>query len=1564
MNRRSNALACCSTLLLLISCSGRIEGPSPALLSEEEGESLATTIVCRDQLSTEVVVSGDGFSPIPVNIPNGPKVALPSITLSRTSELNGDPVDTPVDVLFSGTPDDRTNIKWLTWQSQKQMTFTVNQSLSVDGDSSVLPEGIHDILVRNPDDEKTQQTGVLAVVSKPVLEAPSPSITCLAQGARELTLNGATFLDIDGDLVGFEVAGEATPFVPSALRNCTKIARTGLNARTCESATVTLGKDSVATGYHRVNVHNPETAACRSEEEILLRVVPPPSISRVVPPLACVAESERMFTIEGKDYLEIDGALPSLTVGGTAFDVLTASGCKTLPTMGHSVRRCTELSFTVPQDGLPVGQPEVVVTNPDPAGCEASNAVALTIVPPPSIEEVVPDAICLDESMRSVEVNGEGFLEVDGVVPAVLVADVELLASAVSVSGCETIPVDGMKVRRCDTLRLSIPKNALDPTVADIWVTNPQPAGCSDLAPDALAILGAPEVLSAAPPLICTDDVERQLVLSGVDFVRVGDTFPTVTIDGRDVNVDAADGCRDVPVAGGGLQSCDTLTVTVPKGALSAGQNDVRVSNPEPVGCSGDAAVLTTPPTVTLTSAEPGNVCTTSGALSVSFTGTGFLRVDGNDFSVFVEGTEVVPTAITGCNSLEVAGMDVKSCTGFQIPFEPSGMSVGDVEVVVSNPAPSSCEVSASNVFRLVGPPTIAAVVPSNVCSDVSTTLALTGTGFVPGAMVLAGGVAADAVVVTSATSLEATWDSGLAAGTHDVTVNNDAGGTCATTVSRALVVDPTPLVFFVDPPVLYNGIQVGATIFTSGLSALAQSVDLVDSTGNSTPVVSFDSPDRPNRIQAEIPAGLVAGDYEVRVTSQLGCVGGLPGAVTVTDALTLDLSSIDPSYVSSTKDTAVTLAATSPPAADKVGFASTPRIYLDPTGSNTLATAMRAVVYQSGEQLSAVVPSGLAAGSYNVIVVNPNGEVGVLADGLTITATEPPLITAVVPSSLDNNADQPARIIGQNFDTVGVAVQLECRAPGQNTIATLAATVTSATATEVQATLPSSGLTADTVCIVRATNGDGAFFRYSAISAKSPAQNLGAWSGGASLTAGRRALSAVAARPTETSRFVYAIGGDDGTSASARSDVEAVSVDVFGDMGSFALQRSQLPAPRTLASAVTVGRFVYLTGGHDGTSATDTVLRAQVLDPLAGPEIVDLDAQLVDSEALPAGLWFYRVSATFPSADADNPGGESLPGEVFTVQLPDTGGGIELTLKWAQVTGASGYRVFRTAAPDGNVDNLELLGTVSCPSDAACDCGTDIACQLTDAGDATTASETPLPGGSLGIWHAAGTLASKREGHKTVAVDNPATPGEVFLYAFGGRDETGTLLDSYEYSTVSVLGNGEQSPGAWALSADTIGVPKADLAAWVVTNDDSNFVPAGQVQVFVGTGRTGTNTTTGEIFSGWVDTTNTSGELQATAGGSLDAENAAQQIAAAAFGDAGGYLFLFAGTRSSFTSTDSSTPVIAGPDLDNWNSLGGGSLATRRAYAAGVQESAFFFVLGGVDSGGSALTAVERTVQ
>jgi hypothetical protein len=521
-------------------------------------------------------------------------------------------------------------------------------------------------------------------------------------------------------------------------------------------------------------------------------------------------------------------------------------------------------------------------------------------------------------------------------------------------------------------------------------------------------------------------------------------------------------------------------------------------------------------------------------------------------------------------------------------------------------------------------------------------------------------------------------------------------------------------------------------------------------------------------------------------------------------------------------------------------------------------------------------------------------------------------------------------------------------------------------------------------VCLVRLTNSDGAFFEYSAFSVTNSSLNLAPWKAAPQLETARRALSLVAGRPTSSSRFLYAIGGDNGVSNAPSSvgtsvfdSVEASQVDVFGALSNFSVQRNHLPAARTAAGTAAIGRFVYLVGGRDGSAATNTLYRASVLDPLAGPEVRDLDAALSDgNKGLSKGLYYYRVAALKTGSDLENPGGETLAGELLPVQLPERAEKIALTLKWNPVAGAHGYRIYRSPQPNAAADSLELLGEITCgAADGSCDCSADPSrCRWLDEGGAISAGKTPLPAGSLGVWHAVNgarcsagdcLLGSAREGLAVSTVHNPANANQWFLYAFGGRNQSGGYLDTYEVATITLAADGSQTVADFAAGSDTLAVPRADLGVWTMTRDNANVIASsgtpGDVWIYVGGGRTTGGSTNNTLEAGKLG-----------AGGILNAFVATDSLNGALVGFGTGasndQLYTFGGISGTADGTSAKLCDGTGgcgplPDLKPgaFNALG--AATTLRMFGGSSQESAFFFVAGGHD-GSAALKSVQRTVQ
>jgi len=290
-----------ATLAFGPGCKKELEGPAPEIEPPSASADPAPVdpgLVCRAQLETEVTLNGADFSPVPIDIPDAPKVALPTVTLTRSHELDGDAVGEPDAVVYSGNPDpetDPTNLDLLMWKSREEMSFLVNQEITLgDGDEGMLPEGVWDITIESAAGDVTMSNQSLAVVDKPTLDDVAPGITCLAQGARTIDLSGRTFLRNGDDEAELEVEGVDAPFaITRTPASCTKIENAGIDAEVCDEGTVELGQDSIAPGFPVLTIQNPATAACASEDDIKLRVVPPPTVDRVEPPLGCVVEEDR-----------------------------------------------------------------------------------------------------------------------------------------------------------------------------------------------------------------------------------------------------------------------------------------------------------------------------------------------------------------------------------------------------------------------------------------------------------------------------------------------------------------------------------------------------------------------------------------------------------------------------------------------------------------------------------------------------------------------------------------------------------------------------------------------------------------------------------------------------------------------------------------------------------------------------------------------------------------------------------------------------------------------------------------------------------------------------------------------------------------------------------------------------------------------------------------------------------------------------------------------------------------------------------------------------------------------
>ena len=1512
---------------------------SATVLTLVPAPTLATVtppLVCNEQATNELVLTGTGLLSI-----DG---VLPEVVIAgEVVRVNG--LDQCEDVATDGRVVARCT----------QARVTLPRALPMVAPGTFVAPPIR---VTNPTPAgcSVETNGDLVATPAPVLLVAEPSIVCLADGSRTVTLTGSGLLDVAGTLPTVTLGGAAVTV--AQLSDCVELPTENLVSRMCAEATVELAQALVEPGTPGLSVENPESAACTSVDELLIRVVPPPVIMTADPPVSCTAEGPRDIIVNGLDFLDIDGVLPVVTATDAAgapisLVVSTPAGCEALSAAGRVVRRCTSLTVTMPQAVLDAPyRPTLTITNPEPAGCATSTSLPLLLLPPPTVADVGPALLCDDGQDAEIVLSGAHFAMIDGRLPAVRVGDVETVT--ISATDCVPVEAQGVVVELCTRLTASVDPAAARAAEVLVTVTNPVPAGCSDTSAQPVLAVSPPQIGRLTPALLCTEDGARTFEMTGQAFIVLGGQSPQVEVGGAVAVVEEVRDCIAQQTGNLAWALCSTLMVRVDQGSLVPGLLAVTVRDPAPMSCSTTSPDrVTVPPALTIASVDPAGVCVDAGDRVITIRGTGFLSFAGAGPQLEIGGQPFV-AAVDDCVDLPGdQALDARSCARLTATIPRAALPEGEQVVRVRNADPSGCEETAAGLFYIVPVPEILEVRPPEVCERAQEVITIIGRNFTPVARVTADGEVPRVTRFIDETRLEVEFGDALVAGTYDLEVSNADG--CTDVLPGGLLVHPTPLVFFIDPPVDYNGISIQATIYTTGLDAVPGDVRLLGPNGEEVVLDAQAAPGRLNKLLSQLPAGLAPGEWSVQVTSRLGCIGVLAGALRVTDDLTVGMEAVDPAFVSPTVSTAVTIRGTGV----DVGFVSTPRAYLNPSAAlgAARATALRAVVQVDALRLTAVVPEGLTPGAYDLIVVNPDATVGLLPGGITVTATEPPVIDAVEPASLDGNGVQSARILGENFDVAaGGSVSMQCRDPATGNVTSANANIdrVQSSDTVVVAELPADQFATGSVCLVIVVNADGASFQYSAVSIKTPAQNLSAWEAQTEMTVPRRALSLLAGRPTRTSRFVYAIGGDDGSIAGALDTVEAAGVDVFGEISAWRGEVRRLPEPSTFAASARIGRFLYVLGGHDGTSATTSVNRAEILDPLETPEVVDLDLTL-DEDApmgLRQGLWHYRISAIFGPADSNNPSGESLPGEALVVQLPALPG-LHLTLEWTSIPGAVGYRIYRTEAAGDGVDTVKLLDEVDA-----------VSLRYTDAGFDVTPDLVPLQNGSLGAWAGVGALSTPREAASAVAVRG-ALAGRWHLLVFGGRDSIG-VLNTWESATVDIGPTGAQAVTPFVPSASPFGAGRAEHTVVAVTNADARAVPAGRTVIFVGPGRTDGGYTRAVNFAellpdggltAFTQTDSVSGDLAGYAGGS-----------------ANGFLFAFGGRSGPtdggisaelcITSQNPGCNQAPGEpgDLRSWNNLGV-RLTEPRVYAGMAQESAFFFVAGGFN-GMAVSRTVDRTVQ
>ena len=1337
--------------LLVSGCGHKTDGPTPSLTSP-----LMPQAACNEQVSSVVLVSGDMLSPLNDHtLLDKSRIDLPQLTLVRAQDITGMGVDSTSATNILDVPNDPDHPEAgdEAWTTQKAMSFGICPPNTC---SKMMP------------------------VTPPLLS--------------DWALDPATY--------------------PGGL---------------------------IPTGLYSLKVKNraQETTATLANA---IAIVPVPVLDRVDADLLC-KDKDNTATLTGDFFLIVNGQKPHVRLSDDqGFDktldpsmiALADMDCRNLPAPdGFSLKACKKITVTIPTGTVTFKNPtdtfrnlKVTVTGPDPVGCHSTSDVEITFVPEPNLVKVVPDILCDAEGDRMIQLQGNYFLTVDGKVPGIGF-DAMTMAGNATAADCTMVGRTGYPrevVQSCKTLNETITKGMLPPVMPgaapinySLVVTNPAPANCSSKPPVDLTVAPQPLVATIAPDLTCEAQSATTYTITGKGFLGIDALLPTVTFtDSGGKMVTATPtfdpmSCTAMAGPTEKLQVCGVLKVSLEKGALSPGVAQMTVTNPATAGCtSATATMLVVPPPV-VTSVKPAAICTAQGDVVFTVTGSNFISIDGAQPTVTFNDGKATVTAtnamVGGCVKCVAAADCLKGqqcnmgactggfttekalsegCTTVQVTV-PKGslntMMPVTYKVAVQNPLPAGCTSQENITVVSAPPPVINTVSPATLCAG-GGKVTLGGMNFEMGATVSIGPLNSMGVTVSNGgTSAAVNVGGGLQPGTYDVAIANPSG--CSAVKAKAISVVPGLTVFFADPPTVWNGISTQITIYGANVSPPIAAV-LLQQSGTMNPPINLPfvtDPQHPNRARATVPVGTAAGTYDVLVIDQT-CQAVLPMGLKVVANTNFMITSITPKYGYTGANTSVTIRS-------GASFVPTPRAYLSPVGGG-LATALSGVAFVDASTLTAVVPQGTPVGVYDLIIVNPDGTVGVLKSAFTEIKNPVPLIITVNPAAISSG--QTFTVEGQNFDKT-VTMTFDCFDVAGASVGPAAGYSTGAPVGcgPDQCVQISGGVFPGAYCIVTATNADMSAGQYFAIVLQNPSLKTGPFTPATSMITSRRALGLATAQVTASARYIYAVGGDSGVETGALDSVEAAPVDIFGKIGSWFTLPNRLSSKRTFVSAINIGRFIYAVGGSNGSSALNSVERAYVLNPSDATQFTDLNIDLPPQGQMgvPSGTFYYRVAPVMAANDAFNPGGENLPSDPFVILAPNLNNGAYLTLTWAAVPGAASYRIYRspTANLGAGTEVLIAQGVI----------GTSYTDKFAPPLLVNNQQVKPLPIGATGVWSTQGLLPLKaaRSGAAVTTVTDTKNASIHYLYALGGNSgtEAGPVpLNSTEYLSITVNNDSSQN--------------------------------------------------------------------------------------------------------------------------------------------------------------------------
>jgi PKD repeat protein len=391
------------------------------------------------------------------------------------------------------------------------------------------------------------------------------------------------------------------------------------------------------------------------------------------------------------------------------------------------------------------------------------------------------------------------------------------------------------------------------------------------------------------------------------------------------------------------------------------------------------------------------------------------------------------------------------------------------VTLIVTNSTGSTSLISHPVSVTATAPSVISISPISGIRGTSNIPVSVYGTGFANGATISLNksgspDISVSSVVFGSTTTLTGTLSlpSGTTTGAWNVVVINPDSQK-ATLANGFTITDPAgpPTVTSITP----GSGATGSTIFITNLSGTnfqtgaqikLNSSAATDISAANITVVS------PTKITCTFYlSGAATGTRNIVVTNPDGQVGMMVSGFTVTSQSVPTVASITPSSGATGSTVFITnLAGTN--------FQTGAQIKLNSSTASDISAANITVVSPTQITCSFIL-SGAATGARNVVVTNPDGQIGMLASGFTVTYQSAPTVTSISPNTGTTGSTVfITNLAGTNFQT-GAQVKLNSSLASDIS----AANVTVVSSTQITCTFILSGAVAGARNVV-VTNPDG----------------------------------------------------------------------------------------------------------------------------------------------------------------------------------------------------------------------------------------------------------------------------------------------------------------------------------------------------------------------------------------------------------------------------------------------------------------------------------------------------------